>query len=335
MFGDPGRALGRGGARGRGARARRSTDRRSCSPTAARRSPATRSRGGSSCAPSRCRSRARARSSSASCARRTGRATTPWSRAPDRLGGRRRADRRAQPHDRPHAHGRRAAPGRGAPLRGARPAPAARALNVARGAQALGRGALLVALLPGHTGTAVGAMIADEGIALLGVPCGGEVRSTAVVLEPDGRSTVLNEHGPGDPAGRVGAAFEAARGRRARPAPRAACARAACRRAHRPDAYARLTALAREHGVTAIVDAAGPAVGAALAAAPDLVTPNLAEAEAALGARRRRRAGRRPARRPRRAPRRRRPRCCRARSPRGGRDRRGGGRRARRPAPAA
>ena len=35
--------------------------------------------------------------------------------------------------------------------------------------------------------------------------------------------------------------------------------------------------------MTAIVDAAGPAVAAALAAAPDLVTPNLAEAEAALG----------------------------------------------------
>ncbi len=50
-----------------------------------------------------------------------------------------------------------------------------------------------------------------------------------------------------------------------------------------PDGYARLAALARERGVTAIVDAAGPAVAAALAAAPDLVTPNLAEAEAALG----------------------------------------------------
>ncbi|MEZ0292865.1 MAG: PfkB family carbohydrate kinase, partial [Solirubrobacteraceae bacterium] len=78
----------------------------------------------------------------------------------------------------------------------ARASPGGKGVNVARGAQALGAGALLVALLPGHTGAAVGALIGEEGIALLGVPCGGEVRSTAVVLEPGGRSTVLNEQGP-------------------------------------------------------------------------------------------------------------------------------------------
>ena len=52
-------------------RARR-RPRPSCWPTAGRRSPATRCPSGSSCAPSRCRSRARARCSSASCASRTG-----------------------------------------------------------------------------------------------------------------------------------------------------------------------------------------------------------------------------------------------------------------------
>ena len=103
----------------------------------------------------------------------------------------------------------------------ARASPGGKGVNVARGAQALGAGALLVALLPGHTGAAVGALIGEEGIALLGVPCGGEVRSTAVVLEPDGRSTVLNEQGPEVRPVRVDG-VRGGGGRRARPAPRAA-----------------------------------------------------------------------------------------------------------------
>jgi len=40
--------------------------------------------------------------------------------------------------------------------------PGGKGLNVARGAQALGAEALLVALLPGHTGAAVGALIGEE-----------------------------------------------------------------------------------------------------------------------------------------------------------------------------
>ena len=158
--------------------------------------------------------------------------------------------------------------------------PGGKGLNVARGAQALGAPAVLAAFLPGHTGTAVGAMIADEGIRLLGIPCGGEVRSTAVVLEP-GRSTVLNEHGSAiEPAD-----WERLEERIA--GELAGHAVLVCSGSLPPgapaDAYARLVALARRHGVRCVVDAAGPAVRAALAAGPDLVTPNLAEAEAALG----------------------------------------------------
>jgi 1-phosphofructokinase family hexose kinase len=158
--------------------------------------------------------------------------------------------------------------------------PGGKGLNVARGAQALGAPATLVAFLPGHTGRAVGAMIADEGIRLLGVPCGGEVRSTAVILEP-GRSTVINEHGTEIGAGDWARYAERVAGALSRHAV-LVCSGSLPPGAP-PDAYARLTALAREHGVRCLVDAAGPAVRGALAAAPDLVTPNLAEAEAALG----------------------------------------------------
>jgi fructose-1-phosphate kinase PfkB-like protein len=50
-----------------------------------------------------------------------------------------------------------------------------------------------------------------------------------------------------------------------------------------PDAYGRLTALAQAAGVMALVDAAGETLLRALDAAPAIVSPNLAEAETALG----------------------------------------------------
>ena len=65
--------------------------------------------------------------------------------------------------------------------------PGGKGLNVARAALALGHSALLVSLLPGHTGRAAAALIAEEGVELSGVPCGGELRSTLVVQERGGR----------------------------------------------------------------------------------------------------------------------------------------------------
>ena len=55
---------------------------------------------------------------------------------------------------------------------------------------------MLVGFVPGRTGAARRALLADEGIALRGVDVGGELRSTAVVLERSGRVTVFNEPGP-------------------------------------------------------------------------------------------------------------------------------------------
>ena len=58
--------------------------------------------------------------------------------------------------------------------------PGGKGLNVARAARALGVRALLVGFVPGETGRAGAGMIAREGVALRAVPCGGELRSTAV-----------------------------------------------------------------------------------------------------------------------------------------------------------
>ena len=150
-------------------------------------------------------------------------------------------------------------------------------LNVARAARALGHPAVLVGFVPGRVGEALAAMIADEDIELVAVPIAGDLRSTAVLMEPGGRVTVVNEPGPSLAEGDW-EAFE-----RALDGARAGHAVLACSGSvppqSPPDAYARLTRLARAHGLRCVVDVAGPALEAALEAEPDLVAPNLGEAE--------------------------------------------------------
>src|SRR3954449_5963624 len=159
--------------------------------------------------------------------------------------------------------------------------PGGKGLNVARAARALGHRALLVSLVPGRTGEAAAAMIADEAVKLHAVRCPGELRSTAVIQERDGRTTVLNE--PGPPVREV----EWTTYERAVRAHLEAHTILVCSGSvppgSPPDAYRRLSALAQEAGVACLVDAAGETLLRALDAAPSLVTPNLAEAEGVLG----------------------------------------------------
>ena len=158
--------------------------------------------------------------------------------------------------------------------------PGGKGVNVARVARELGAGAVLVGFVPGRTGAAGAALLADEGLSLRGVEVGGELRSTAVVLERSGRVTVFNEPGPplapGDWERYEAAVGDALAGEGV----------LACSGSLPPgapdDAYARLVALAREVGALAVVDVGGSQLGAALAAGADVVTPNLAEAEGLL-----------------------------------------------------
>ncbi len=158
--------------------------------------------------------------------------------------------------------------------------PGGKGLNVARAARALGVPAALVAFLPGHTGRAAAALIAEEGVTLQGVPAPGELRSTAVIFEPGGRATVLNEPGPTIDAacwvklegviddGLADHDVLVCSGSLPPGAP--------------VDGYARLAARARDAGKCAVVDAGGPVLAAAVAAHAHAVTPNLAEAEGLL-----------------------------------------------------
>lgn len=135
--------------------------------------------------------------------------------------------------------------------------PGGKGVNVARTAEALGCPAKLVAFLPrGWSGEAVGAWLADAGVALHAVPVPGEVRSAAIMLEASGRTTVLNE--PGPPADEeawrayVGSVQARLAGRRV-----LVCS-GSTPPASPADAYARLVRLAAAAGAIAIVDATGP-----------------------------------------------------------------------------
>jgi 1-phosphofructokinase len=158
--------------------------------------------------------------------------------------------------------------------------PGGKGLNVARAALALGVPAALVAFLPGYVGRAAAALIAEEGVTLQGVPTAGELRSTSVILEPSGRATVLNEPGPPVDEERW-VALEAVIDD-ALPDHGVLVCSGSLPPGAPVDGYGRLAARARDAGVRAVVDAGGPVLAAALQARPDVVTPNLAEAEGVL-----------------------------------------------------
>jgi 1-phosphofructokinase family hexose kinase len=158
--------------------------------------------------------------------------------------------------------------------------PGGKGLNVARAARALGVPAVLVAFLPGRTGRAVGDLIAEEDVELSGVRVPGEIRSTSVILEPSGRATVLNE--PGPPVGRADweeleRAVESGLRRH-----RVLVCSGSLPPGSPEDGYGRLVTAAHAAARLAIVDASGVTLRGALGAGPDLVTPNLGEAEAVL-----------------------------------------------------
>jgi len=158
--------------------------------------------------------------------------------------------------------------------------PGGKGLNVARAALILGAPASLAGFIPGYTGRAAAAMIAEEGVTLQGVPAPGEIRSTAIVLEPGGRATVLNEPGPVLP-GDAWVALEAVIDDALADHVVLVCSGSLPPGAPE-DGYAKLVARARDAGRRSVVDAAGAALAASLQAYPDVVVPNLGEAEGVL-----------------------------------------------------
>ena len=169
--------------------------------------------------------------------------------------------------------------------------PGGKGLNVGRAAHALGHPAVLVSLLPGRTGEAAAALIADEGV---------ELHAGAVL----GRAALDGDH-PGARRAHHRAQRARAAGRRARvgrlrardrgaPRARTACssARAACRPAARPTPTAAWRRWPTRGG-RGEPRRRGRArrCCARSTPRPSLVTPNLAEAETRARARQRRPVG--------------------------------------------
>jgi 1-phosphofructokinase family hexose kinase len=155
-------------------------------------------------------------------------------------------------------------------------------VNVARTAAALGLRATLVGFAPDADATLLARLFAAEPLDFVGLPVEGEARVCTIYLEDSGRATVLNEPGPQLSAGDwaryerlVGAQLATGRYRTL-----------VCDGSLPPgapdDAYGRLTAIGHRAGVRVVVDAARAALAAALPFGPDVVTPNLAEAEGLL-----------------------------------------------------
>ena len=152
-------------------------------------------------------------------------------------------------------------------------------VNVARALRSVGLSAPVLGLSAGRTGGAVLALLEDEGIETVGVPARGETRSCLAIVSA-GDVTVFNEPGPqidsatwADLEDRVAAHLGSG-------------SIFVCSGSFPPgapeDAAGRLVRRAKEIGCTTICDTSAGQLTCALEAAPDLIAPNLAEAESLL-----------------------------------------------------
>ena len=166
--------------------------------------------------------------------------------------------------------------------RSARLDPGGKGVNVSRALLANGVGSAAVVAVGGADGDQLRRLLETEGLRVHAVRVGGRTRSNVTIVEPGGVVTKLNEPGgplsPGE-LDEVGAAVAGAAG--------SASWIVGCGSLPPgvPDGtYALMCRRFAAGGVRVAVDTSGPALRAAVAAAPDLVKPNREElAEAAGG----------------------------------------------------
>ncbi len=155
-------------------------------------------------------------------------------------------------------------------------------VNVARVGAAFGRRATLVGFAPDVDAAVLDRLFAVEPLDFVGLPVPGEARIATIYLEDSGRVTVLNEPGPHISAG----AWRRYAALIAEELSSGTYQSLVCSGSLPPgvpeDAYGQLVAVGQRGGVRVVVDAARAALGAALRFGPDVVTPNLAEAEGVL-----------------------------------------------------
>lgn len=155
-------------------------------------------------------------------------------------------------------------------------------VNAARAATRLGVHPVLTGFLPGTDGRQF-ELLLDADITFRPEAVEGVLRVATVLLEDDGRVTVVNGRGPDVD----GAHWQAFLGRVTGLVPAAGVL--VCSGSLPPgvpfDGYRQLVDIGHGAGVPVVVDAAPQVLREALAAQPDLVSPNLSEAEGLLSGR--------------------------------------------------
>jgi 1-phosphofructokinase len=159
--------------------------------------------------------------------------------------------------------------------------PGGKGINVAKAAKQLGCPVLALGFLAGYGGRFISNALIAQGILtdFLDVP--GETRVNLKIKDPlNGTETEINQAGF-----RVTAEYlEALAGKIEMHAGRCAVMvfSGSLPPGAPPDTYARFIGIARKSGVETILDTSGTALDCGLSACPDLVKPNLAEAEELL-----------------------------------------------------
>lgn len=154
-------------------------------------------------------------------------------------------------------------------------------VNIARVVRTHGRHATLVGLVADNDRGHLLGMLHSEGADVIDVPMPGDARMAMIMIErTTGRITILNEPGSTLPAAswlHYRSAVE-----RALPGRRVLACSGSLPPGAPVDAYGQLVSLAHRAGTLALVDTGPAALRASLASGPDLVAPNLSEAEAAI-----------------------------------------------------
>jgi 1-phosphofructokinase family hexose kinase len=154
-------------------------------------------------------------------------------------------------------------------------------VNIARVVRAHGRQATLVGLVADNDRAHLLGLLQSEGADVVDVPVPGDVRMAMIMIErPGGRTTVLNE--PGSTISAQSWQHYRDAVERALPGHTVLACSGSLPPGAPVDAYGQLVELAHRAGIPALVDSAPAALRGSLASGPDLVTPNLQEAEAAI-----------------------------------------------------
>jgi 1-phosphofructokinase family hexose kinase len=154
-------------------------------------------------------------------------------------------------------------------------------VNVARVLRAFGHQAPIVGLVAERDGATLRELLAGEGATVVGVPAPGYLRQAIIMIEEQvGRTTVLNEPGTRLPPAAWADYREAVRAQL--PGQTLLVCIGSLPPGAPLDGYGQLVELARAAGALSVVDSAPGPLAATLSSHPDLVTPNLEEAEAAL-----------------------------------------------------